>query len=146
MITPAVTVTADVPLAGAARVMTRQRVEPLPVVDDEAMVKGVVSRTGLLEVFLRDDEEISREISAEVVADRFPVPMEPVRVEVYDEVVILSGHVPAAPSCRSLCVCSVPWKEACTCLRAVGAAPSPGSRPGSPGRRRTPTATTGPSG
>ncbi|MGJ3562094.1 CBS domain-containing protein [Streptomyces sp. INA 01156] len=106
------TVTADVPLAGAARVMTRQRVEPLPVVDDEAMVKGVVSRTGLLEVFLRDDEEISREISAEVVAGRFPVPMEPVRVEVYDEVVTLSGHVPDTPSCRSLRVCSVPWKEA----------------------------------
>ncbi|MFD6327076.1 CBS domain-containing protein [Streptomyces sp. NPDC058442] len=64
MSTPAVTVTADVPFAGAARVMTRQRVEPLPVVDDEAMAKGVLSRTGLLKVFLRDDEEIFREISA----------------------------------------------------------------------------------
>ncbi|MFI8091034.1 CBS domain-containing protein [Streptomyces sp. NPDC086080] len=94
MTTPAVTVPPDATLATAARIMARQRVKRLPVVDGTGVLKGIVSRTDLLKVFLRDDEEIAREIRAEVVGGRFPASMDSVRVEVREGVVTLSGHVP----------------------------------------------------
>lgn len=93
MTAPAVTVPAYASLAQAARIMARNKVKRLPVVDDEGRLKGIVSRSDLLKVFLRDDEEIAEEVRREVVAHLFPTPIEPIRVEVSDGVVTLTGRI-----------------------------------------------------
>ncbi|MFI9615262.1 CBS domain-containing protein [Streptomyces sp. NPDC052023] len=93
MSTPAVTVHADATLAQAARIMAQRGVKRLPVVNAEGMLEGIVSRADLLKVFLRSDEELADEVRREVVAPLFPVPVEPIRVEVNDGVVTLTGRV-----------------------------------------------------
>jgi CBS domain-containing protein len=93
MTAPAVTVHADATLAQAARIMARSRVKRLPVVDDRGVLKGVVSRSDLLKVFLRDDEDIADEVRREVVSQLFPTPIEPIRVEVREGVVTLTGRI-----------------------------------------------------
>ncbi|MFB7596181.1 CBS domain-containing protein [Streptomyces sp. NPDC056160] len=93
MSTPAVTVHADATLAEAARIMAVRRVKRLPVVSAEGMLEGVVSRADLLKVFLRSDDDIAEEVRREVVSPLFPAPVEPVRVEVSDGVVSLTGRI-----------------------------------------------------
>ncbi|MFF4350055.1 CBS domain-containing protein [Streptomyces sp. NPDC001530] len=93
MTAPAVTVTANATLGQAARTMARAKVKRLPVVSDEDTLLGVVSRSDLLKVFLRDDEDIAEEIRLEIVARLFPAPLEPIRVEVRDGVVKVTGRV-----------------------------------------------------
>lgn len=93
MTAPAITVHPDATLAQAARIMARSRVKRLPVVDGRGVLKGVVSRSDLLKVFLRDDEDIAREVRRGVVDQLFPTPVEPIRVEVRDGVVTLTGRI-----------------------------------------------------
>ncbi|BFO17553.1 CBS domain-containing protein [Streptomyces sp. KM77-8] len=94
MSSPAVTVHADATVAQAARVLARLRLKRLPVVDDEGLLRGVVSRVDLLKVFLRPDDEIAGEVRREVVDRLFPSPPAAVGVEVADGVVTLTGRVP----------------------------------------------------
>ncbi|MCI3278201.1 CBS domain-containing protein [Streptomyces cylindrosporus] len=94
MTAPAVTVPAHASLARAARTMALHKVKRLPVVGDDDVLVGIVSRSDLLTVFLRDDEDIAEEVRREVVAELFPAAAEPIRVEVRDGVVRLTGRVP----------------------------------------------------
>ncbi|MGC0335856.1 CBS domain-containing protein [Streptomyces sp. SLBN-8D4] len=94
MTAPAVTARADETLARAARTMARFSVKRLPVLDADGVLQGIVSRSDLLKVFLRDDEDIAREVRSEVVALLFPDPAEPIGVEVRDGLVTLTGRVP----------------------------------------------------
>ncbi|MBP2040903.1 CBS domain-containing protein [Streptomyces avidinii] len=91
MSSPAVTVHPDATIAEAARVMARKHVKRLPVVDGVGMLEGVVSRSDLLKVFLRPDQEIEEEIRDAVLAELVP----PVRLEVtvQDGVVTLRGSL-----------------------------------------------------
>ncbi|MEV7069312.1 CBS domain-containing protein [Streptomyces sp. NPDC093990] len=93
MTSPALTTRPDATLAEAARIMARARVKRLPVVDEPGRLQGVVSRSDLLKVFLRDDEEIAEEVRREVVAYLFPPPRSSVRVRVADGAVRLVGRV-----------------------------------------------------
>ncbi|MET7597746.1 CBS domain-containing protein [Streptomyces sp. NPDC005481] len=93
MTSPALTVRADATLAQAARTMARARVKRLPVVDGRGTLEGVVSRSDLLKVFLREDEEIAEEVRREVVSYLFPAPASAVRVEVREGVVKLVGRL-----------------------------------------------------
>ncbi|MEV7689402.1 CBS domain-containing protein [Streptomyces bungoensis] len=93
MTSPALTVRADATLAQAARTMAHARVKRLPVVDEVGMLQGVVSRTDLLKVFLRDDEDIAEEVRREVVTPLFPGAASALRVEVADGVVRIGGRV-----------------------------------------------------
>ncbi|WP_086797406.1 CBS domain-containing protein [Streptomyces caniscabiei] len=93
MTAPARTVHADATLAQAARAMARARVKRLPVVDELGMLQGIVSRADLLKVFLRDDEEIAKEVRREVVSYLFPAPTSAARVAVRDGIVTLSGRI-----------------------------------------------------
>ena len=92
MSTPAVTVHADASLAEAARIMARRHVKRLPVIDGVGMLQGVVSRSDLLKVFLRSDEEIAEEIRHDVLA-RLPVTTA-LTVSVAEGVVTLAGSMP----------------------------------------------------
>ncbi|MES4903194.1 MULTISPECIES: CBS domain-containing protein [unclassified Streptomyces] len=96
MSAPAVTVHADATLAEAARIMAVRRVKRLPVVDDEGMLRGIVSRGDLLKVFLRSDEEIEEEVRRTVVSYLFPEVSHAVRVRVAEGVVTLGGQIPNA--------------------------------------------------
>ncbi|MDR3081792.1 MAG: CBS domain-containing protein [Streptomyces sp.] len=93
MTAPAVTVRADATLAEAARTMARTRVKRLPVVDHSGTLLGIVSRSDLLKVFMRDDQDIAEEIRHTIVAHLIPEPLEPIRVEVCDGVVKLTGRI-----------------------------------------------------
>ena len=92
MSAPAVTVHADASLAEAARIMARRHVKRLPVVDGVGLLQGVVSRSDLLKVFLRDDEEIAQEIRRSVLG-QLPVTT-PLTVSVKEGVVTLGGSLP----------------------------------------------------
>ncbi|WP_329530934.1 CBS domain-containing protein [Streptomyces sp. NBC_01450] len=93
MTAPAITLTSDATLAHAARVMARNRVKRLPVVDPDGALKGIVSRSDLLKVFLRDDADIAEEVQREIVLGLFGTHAEAVRVEVHDGVVTFGGRV-----------------------------------------------------
>lgn len=72
MSSPAVTVHPDAPVAEAARIMARKHVKRLPVVNALGMLEGVVSRSDLLKVFLRPDEELEEEVREAVLSDLAP--------------------------------------------------------------------------
>jgi CBS domain-containing protein len=93
MSSPPVTVAAGATLAQAARIMALHKVKRLPVVDDDGALRGIVSRSDLLTVFLRDDEDIAEEVRRDVVAAVFPQPAQPIRVVVRDGVVRITGRV-----------------------------------------------------
>ncbi|MFJ7593123.1 CBS domain-containing protein [Streptomyces sp. NPDC097617] len=91
MSSPAVTVHPDATLAEAAQIMARKHVKRLPVVNGVGMLEGVVSRSDLLKVFLRTDEEIEEEIRNAVLTELAP----PVHLQasVKDGVVTLRGSL-----------------------------------------------------
>ncbi|MGV9345542.1 CBS domain-containing protein [Streptomyces spiralis] len=93
MSSPAVTVHPDATLAEAARIMAQRRVKRLPVVDEEGMLEGVVSRGDLLKVFLRTDDDIAEEVRREVVVPLFPSLAERIHVKVSDGLVTLTGRI-----------------------------------------------------
>jgi CBS-domain-containing membrane protein len=67
MTRPAVTVTPDDTVEHAARLMFTRRLRRLPVVDASGRAVGIISRTDVLAVFDRSDEQIRREIVGEVI-------------------------------------------------------------------------------
>jgi CBS-domain-containing membrane protein len=89
MTSPAVTVGADDTVEHAARLMYTRGLKRLPVVDAEGRLCGIVSRTDVLAVFDRPDEEIRLEIIDQVI----PRLSEPswYSVRVRDGVVTLEG-------------------------------------------------------
>jgi len=58
---PAVTVGPDDPVKTAARLMRKQRLQRLPVVDRDGRLAGIVSRSDVLSVFQRSDEIVTLE-------------------------------------------------------------------------------------
>ncbi|MFC8917712.1 CBS domain-containing protein [Streptomyces sp. NPDC057116] len=91
MSSPAVTVHADASIAEAARIMARRHVKRLPVVDGLGLLERVVSRSDLLKVFLRSDEDMAAEIRTTVLPT-LPATAR-VDVAVEDGVVTLVGEL-----------------------------------------------------
>ncbi|ATW47088.1 CBS domain-containing protein [Streptomyces peucetius] len=90
----------------AARVMEEHRVKRLPVVDSRGVLIGVVSRSDLLQLFLRRDRSIQEEIVEDVLAGTLGVSPAAVTVEVADGRVTLSGtlrHRSLVPVVVRLC-------------------------------------------
>ncbi|WP_086825808.1 CBS domain-containing protein [Streptomyces sp. NRRL B-24572] len=92
MSSPAVTVHPDASLAEAARIMARRKVKRLPVVNGIGMLEGVVSRSDLLKVFLREDEEIGAEIRRTVLGGS--AALAELDVAVVEGVATLRGALP----------------------------------------------------
>jgi len=65
----------------------------MPVCDDAGRVVGVISRSDLLAVFLRDDGSIRAEVLEEVLAHVQGADAKGVQVDVRDGVVTLAGEV-----------------------------------------------------
>ncbi|MEU6897159.1 CBS domain-containing protein [Streptomyces virginiae] len=94
MTSPAVTARPEWSVVRAARVMQRHRVKRLPVVDEEGRVVGILSRSDLIQLFLRRDHAIQEEILEDVLTRTLRIAPSDVTVEVDDGVVRLSGTVP----------------------------------------------------
>jgi CBS-domain-containing membrane protein len=93
MTSPAVSVHADAQLTEAARIMARMRVKRMPVVDGGGRLAGIVSRSDLLKVFLRGDEEIAEEIRSDVLG-LLPGDTSAVQVRVEKGVATVTGSLP----------------------------------------------------
>lgn len=93
MTTPAVTAMAETSIVAAARRMDDENVKRLPVVDELGRLVGIVTRSDLLRVYQRPDEDIRADISDEVL--RRSLWLEPgmVRIEVTRGIVTLTGQV-----------------------------------------------------
>lgn len=92
MTSPAATISADAPVADAARLMRMRGVKRLPVVDEEGRAIGIVSRGDLLAVFTRSDEEIRAEIVDDVIAHTLLLDGAPYTVRVREGVVTIAGE------------------------------------------------------
>jgi len=93
MTAPAITVPSDTSLSAAARLMQERNVRRLVVVDARGRIAGIVSRSDLLQVFLRTDEELREEIAATLIPALILSSPESVGVEVRWNMVTLSGEV-----------------------------------------------------
>jgi len=89
---PAVTVKREDSIEHAARLMYTLQVKRLPVVDAGGYLVGIVSRSDLLTVFDRTDEEIHAEIVNDVILREFLVDPAVFMVSVADGVVTIKGN------------------------------------------------------
>ena len=93
MTTPVVTLGPEATLGDAARLMHRKGVKRLPVVDGAGRIHGILSRSDLLKVFLREDADIEREVREDVVRRTLWIDTDTVTVTVLDGVVRLEGQL-----------------------------------------------------
>ncbi len=93
MTSPVVTVEPDSTLRETARIMCERDVTRLPVVDDRGALVGIVSRSDLLRVLLRPDEEILADVLHDVVDRVLRMHAPSVRVTVREGTVRLEGTV-----------------------------------------------------
>ena len=88
---PAVTVSPGASLPAVAKTMDDERVKRLPVVDEQGRMVGIVSRSDLLRVYLRDDAAIQDEIREQVLRRTLWIDPETITVTVERSVVTLAG-------------------------------------------------------
>ena len=93
MTSPVVAVGADSTIAQAARVMQERNVRRLVVVDQRGNIAGIVSRSDLLQVFLRTDQDLRSELVQRLVPAVLPTDAGAVHVAVESNVITLSGEV-----------------------------------------------------
>jgi CBS domain-containing protein len=93
MTKPPITVRSDTNLAQAARLMQERNVRRLVVVDERDKIVGIVSRSDLLQVFLRTDEELRDDVLSTIVPSMLLSAPDSVQVAVRWNVVTLSGEV-----------------------------------------------------
>lgn len=93
---PAVTITPDESVENAARLMYNCKVKRLPVVDERGRLVGIISRTDVLSVFDRADDEIRDEVANRVIAREFLLDPSQFAVTVRAGVVTLQGSLGTA--------------------------------------------------
>lgn len=91
---PAVTTTELTSIPVAAQAAAHHRVRSLPVVrDDDGVLVGIVTKSDLIKVFLREDAAIRHEIEKDIVEELVPLDQTTVDVAVHEGVVTLTGRV-----------------------------------------------------
>jgi CBS domain-containing protein len=93
MTSPAITVAAGTSLSQAARLMQEKNIRRLVVVDGRGRIAGIVSRSDLLQVFLRTDDELRDEIAGTLIPTLLVSSSERIEVDVRSNVVTLAGEV-----------------------------------------------------
>jgi CBS-domain-containing membrane protein len=93
MTSPAVVAHPGWSVVEAAKTMEKKRVKRLPVVDDSGRLIGVISRSDLVQLFLRRDRAIQEEVLEEVLTRTLGVAPSAVTVEVADGHVTLTGSL-----------------------------------------------------
>jgi CBS domain-containing protein len=92
MTSPAIVIRPDEPVQHAARLMYDRGVKRLLVVDDAGHLLGIVSRSDVLGVFGRPDEEICREVRGQVILQTFLTDPGLFDVTVRDGIVTIEGQ------------------------------------------------------
>jgi CBS domain-containing protein len=93
MTTPAVVILPTVPVATAAKVMQDRQLKRLPVVDADECLIGIVTRSDVLSVFERSDEEIWDEVVKVMVDEEFALDPASLKITVRSGVVTLGGQI-----------------------------------------------------
>jgi CBS-domain-containing membrane protein len=94
MSSPAVTVTEATPAREAARQMYRCRIHQLPVVDaTTGRLTGIITRSDLLAVYERPDEDIRREILHDIIEHTLRIPSGRFAVTVVGGTVTIQGRL-----------------------------------------------------
>ena len=88
---PAVTIGQHELVKSAARLMHSLKLQRLPVVDRDRYLVGIITRSDVLSVFRRTDEDIHREVTQDVIADGFFTDPGRFTVTVHDGIVTLEG-------------------------------------------------------
>ncbi len=91
MTSPVITVTEDTPIREIASLMTRRRINRVPVVRDGQVV-GIVSRADILKALTRPDEELAEAVRRALLEELWIDPTR-IRIEVHEGVVTLEGEV-----------------------------------------------------
>ena len=92
MTSPALTIGPERPASTAARLMVERGINRLPVVQDGRLL-GIVTRADLVRAFTRSDDELAKEIRADVVERAMWLSRDQVDVTVVDGEVALAGSV-----------------------------------------------------
>jgi CBS domain-containing protein len=93
MTAPAITATPETSLARAAKLLDTNDIKRLPVVDTSGNLVGIVSRTDLLRIYTRSDEQITEDIQQELLSQTLGIEPQLVDVTVDSGVVMLRGKV-----------------------------------------------------
>jgi CBS domain-containing protein len=88
---PAITVSPEDSVEVAARLMYTLQVKRLPVIGPNGRLAGIISRTDVLAVFDRSDEEIRKEVADDVICGEFGAAPRQFAVTVQAGVVTLRG-------------------------------------------------------
>ncbi|WP_405085557.1 CBS domain-containing protein [Microbispora sp. NBC_01389] len=102
MSAPAFTIRPYTSVVTAARLMSGHGVKRLPVVDDEDVLVGILSRHDLLKVLARGDADIAREIREDVIGTCLWADLSGVEVSAENGVVTLAGSVGRRSQARVL--------------------------------------------
>jgi len=86
----------------AADLMQREGLRHVPVVDDDDHVVGVVSRSDLASLLVRDDHALREHIVEDLIRAEFVLDDSALDVSVHDGVVLLEGEVPTDQVRRDL--------------------------------------------
>jgi CBS domain-containing protein len=93
MTSPPITVDAGATLTQAARLMQERNVRRLIVTDARGKIAGIVSRSDLLQVFLRTDEDLREDVLDKLIPAILIDQASPIDVTVRANVITLSGEV-----------------------------------------------------
>lgn len=93
MSTPPVTVSPTASLTSAAKLLDREHIKRLPVVNELGGLVGIVSRSDLLSVYLRMDHEIREDIAEDVLQRVLRLDATEAQVEVAEGIATLTGKV-----------------------------------------------------
>jgi CBS domain-containing protein len=93
MTSPAVTIHPDASVSVAARMMQDRWIKRLPVVGDDGLLVGIVTRSDVLSVYERPDEDIMAEILTDVIVGEFGLDASAFDVTVASGIVAICGLV-----------------------------------------------------
>ena len=102
MTRPAITIGPEASVAEAARTMHAKHVKRLLVVTADGKLVGIVSRSDILRVYDRDDDDIRKEIEEQVIKAAFSLDNLAFNVTVAGGVVTLAGPIEREPVALSL--------------------------------------------
>jgi CBS domain-containing protein len=92
MTSPVITIGPEELITHAAALMTKERINRLPVVEDGRLV-GIVTRADLVRSYVRTDEELAETVRNDVLVDTLWLDPKEFEVSVTDGVATIRGHV-----------------------------------------------------
>lgn len=88
-----VTITPEASIGEAARLMASRNVKRLPVVGDEGVLEGIISRADIVNAFTKPDDIIEDEVREDIIRRLLFLDPESIEVTVSDGVVHLGGEL-----------------------------------------------------